>query len=139
MITVDIQNGHHEWEKQNLVTIMGKRGGYDIMKCKGCGMIGKRTNLASITLKASYSIEKINKCPAYKKPTEEENQKFKYHVIHSPWPNKLPVGTEIVPVDAPNNSGQDDWYKRKDGELLYKEEEHGCFRLYKNEVSKELI
>lgn len=32
----------HAWEKQNLVTISDKHGIYDKMKCRVCGIVGKR-------------------------------------------------------------------------------------------------
>lgn len=30
----------HEWEKENLITLMDKNGGYDILYCKKCGSKG---------------------------------------------------------------------------------------------------
>ncbi len=35
----------HSWEKQNLVTINDKHGTYDKMKCRICGIAGKRFGL----------------------------------------------------------------------------------------------
>lgn len=35
----------HSWEKQNLVTISDKHGVYDKMKCRVCGIFGKRFGL----------------------------------------------------------------------------------------------
>ena len=38
----------HNWEKQNLMTVTSKKGGYDIYKCKNCGITGKMFTLGII-------------------------------------------------------------------------------------------
>lgn len=62
MITIEINHGGHDWQKKNLVTLSGRKGSYDIMKCSKCGIEGKRRTFNTITLKASYNLEKINNC-----------------------------------------------------------------------------
>jgi hypothetical protein len=37
----------HDWEKSNLVTIMGRGRSYDTYRCRNCGVTGKRLFLDS--------------------------------------------------------------------------------------------
>lgn len=57
-------------------------------------------------------------------------------VVRSPWPNRLPVGTEIkVTTPRPEKikySGSM-WFVRVDGALLFNEETDGKFRLMSDE------
>lgn len=64
MITIDLKQGGHKWEKQNNVTLRKGRTHYDIMKCVGCGIEGRTNSIATIALKSSYSEENIYKCKA---------------------------------------------------------------------------
>lgn len=62
MITINLNEGGHVWEKQNLVTIFNGRKHYDIYKCKNCGIEGKTNSLITISLKESLSSENIFNC-----------------------------------------------------------------------------
>jgi hypothetical protein len=60
---INLSEGGHTWEKQNLVTIATRKSSYDILKCKHCGIEGKTTSLWTIRLKGSYSSDKVYNCP----------------------------------------------------------------------------
>jgi len=62
MITISLTHGGHDWQKQNLMTLKDSKGLHDIQKCSKCGIEGKTRTLSTITLKASYSLKKINNC-----------------------------------------------------------------------------
>lgn len=65
----NIPYSQHEWEKQNLVTIVNKGKVYDLVKCKKCGLVGKRhgfNELVEVNKKvkpctANYVIERPQK------------------------------------------------------------------------------
>jgi hypothetical protein len=67
---IKLSEGGHEWEKQNLVTVMLKRGGHDVLKCKHCGIQGKTTSLWTISLKGSYLYDKVYNCVGIPKVTK---------------------------------------------------------------------
>jgi len=59
---------------------------------------------------------------------------MKYFITASPWPTRIPNGTEIVPVTPP--AGKDgDWFKVADGTNPFPEED-GTFKLFSNEFTK---
>lgn len=62
MYIISRDQGGHNWEKQNLVTIMDRKGHYDIYKCSKCGMQAKSDTISTIKLKGSYSIENVYNC-----------------------------------------------------------------------------
>lgn len=138
MYRIKIDAGHHDWEKQNLITISKGRKSYDIVKCKGCKIEGKRINLDTVEITSKYSESKVKVCSAYKAPDNEIadlNSKYDYFVAQSPWPSKLPVGTKIVMVEPRKGKEDSVWYAREDGKLLYNEETDGKFVLYSSEVN----
>jgi len=68
----------------------------------------------------------------------------KYVVVDTPWPNYLPNGTEVTPVEAPRKTFRagstrdekvytNDWYMRADG-VKVGDRKDGKFRLFSNEV-----
>lgn len=62
MIRVKMNYTPHEWEKQNLVTLYGsKKGGYDIYRCKHCGIEGKSYCLGFIDIPERYAT-RIDVC-----------------------------------------------------------------------------
>lgn len=65
MRTFDMTLGGHEFEKQNIVTI-GKKRGYDVYKCKKCGITGKSYRLGMIDIKDA-DVKKMQKCNSLKK------------------------------------------------------------------------
>ena len=60
---INLKEGGHTWEKQNLVTVATKKGGHDVLKCKHCGIQGNTSSLWTIKLKGSYSHDKVYNCP----------------------------------------------------------------------------
>ena len=60
MYIISLKDSNHDWEKQNLVTIFKNGKSYDIMKCKGCGIKGKRITVSTVELKESYFKTAIN-------------------------------------------------------------------------------
>lgn len=62
MKNIDINNNPHDWEKQNLVTISDRKGSYDSIKCKLCGMKGKRRSFNSIEVAGTYSDKRVLEC-----------------------------------------------------------------------------
>ena len=54
MIEISIYAFGHEWYKLNLVTLKDNKGLYDLMKCKNCGIKGKRYSLNSIHIYERY-------------------------------------------------------------------------------------
>ena len=65
MRTFDMTLGGHEFEKQNIVTI-GKKRGYDVYKCKKCGITGKSYRFGMIDIKDA-DVKKMQKCNSLKK------------------------------------------------------------------------
>ena len=55
----------HDWEKQNLVTVV--KGGklYDVMVCKICGVTGKRFGFGGVTRDSKYKSQKYENCNWY--------------------------------------------------------------------------
>ena len=44
----------HSWQKQNLVTLSGRAGLYDVMKCSACGITAKRYGMSNIVIDKKY-------------------------------------------------------------------------------------
>jgi hypothetical protein len=63
----------------------------------------------------------------------------KYIVIRSPWPVRLPSGTEIIKVEDPTGKG-DNWFKRVDGKDLFSDivpsKYDGAFKLFVDEFKE---
>lgn len=59
-------NGSHAWKKLNLITISSRHGGYDEMICENCGLKGRRYQLDTVYVSASYSYSKAFDCPENK-------------------------------------------------------------------------
>ena len=62
MIHQSLSEGGHKWEKQNLVTISGRKGNYDIYKCSQCGIEGRSYHLGTIDIPEKFA-HKANSCP----------------------------------------------------------------------------
>lgn len=73
---IRLKNTNHDFEKQNLVTLKGRKGTYDLMKCKHCGMTGKRINIETVTVGNNYSFKNANDCPKAPK-VNIENKRIK--------------------------------------------------------------
>jgi len=107
MYHIETKAGGHDWQKQNLVTIPGRKYNYDILKCSGCGMVGKSKALGYIELKASYSHEKVNSCPGFK--VEAKRVKITGCTAYGPSFANLTPGSEheIIEPPAGENSKND--------------------------------
>ena len=58
-----VQKFNHDWEKTNLVTLSGRSGTYDTMRCSRCGITGKRYGLGgSVTRDSKYKSKKYDYC-----------------------------------------------------------------------------
>lgn len=75
MYHVDVKESGHEFEKKNLVTITGRKGGYDLKVCKYCGIKGKQYALESIQIGENYNKERVFLCP--KAPKREKPKQIK--------------------------------------------------------------
>ncbi|KAF0198452.1 MAG: hypothetical protein FD170_3998 [Bacteroidetes bacterium] len=63
MYHVDMSESGHDFDKQNLVTVHDrKKGGYDLYKCKNCGIIGKSRTIGIIQIPESYNEISAYKC-----------------------------------------------------------------------------
>lgn len=53
----------HDWEKQNLMTISDRVGVYDAMKCRRCGVTGKRFGLGNgVRLDSKWKAKGYLRC-----------------------------------------------------------------------------
>ena len=54
----------HQWEKTNMYTLKGRGGYYDTMKCKKCGVTGKRYGIGSegVKMDSKYRANKHKVC-----------------------------------------------------------------------------
>jgi len=75
MYHVNVKDSGHEFEKKNLVTISGRKGGYDMKVCKHCGIKGNQYALESIQISGSYKSENAFTCP--KAPKVEKPKRIK--------------------------------------------------------------
>ena len=62
MIRQSIETGHHEWEKQNIVTRKYGKKLYDIYRCKNCGIEGKSYQIGTISIQNRF-YKKAPCCP----------------------------------------------------------------------------
>jgi len=61
-LRINLNNTVHDFEKQNLVTIARKGGGYDKLKCKNCGLTAKTTQLGYAEFDGKPNIDTANNC-----------------------------------------------------------------------------
>lgn len=109
MAIVNIKSGLHNWEKQNLITIKGRGGMYDELKCSHCGMKGRTYQLGLVRVSNSYKAENINLCPK----AEESKTPQRIEVIYCSANN--PAFSNITPksqhdiVEPPK--GESNYYR----------------------------
>ena len=75
MYYVNDNESTHEWDKKNLVTIPSRKGGYDKLQCKNCGIKAKRFTLGRVEIPETYKREKAFRCP--KAVSKEAPKKIK--------------------------------------------------------------
>lgn len=62
-ISIDLKTTAHKMDKVNLVTISSRQGMYDKLRCKVCGIEGKRYGLSPyVTVVGAYNILLENSC-----------------------------------------------------------------------------
>lgn len=59
---------HHDWRKQNLMTIASTKrvAAHDAMKCRNCGITGKRFGLTGTTRDAEFKAKAFEYCDTAK-------------------------------------------------------------------------
>lgn len=58
------KNSDHTWHKTNLVTVTDRLGYYDTMRCRICGVTGKRFGLTNIKIDSQFRAKKYRTCHA---------------------------------------------------------------------------
>lgn len=61
--TIELKHTTHDFTKTNLVTLPGKRGSYDEMRCGNCGLRGKRRRVDILEVDGRTSPNNLEKCP----------------------------------------------------------------------------
>jgi hypothetical protein len=86
LVSVEVIEQHsivlhdHSWEKQNGVTIMARGGGsYDIVRCKRCGVTGKRYGIGGTPIRDSIFK---GKCYAKCETALDQIQKNKQRIAN---------------------------------------------------------
>lgn len=97
----NIKSSQHNWSKKNLVTKMGRKGGYDEMVCSNCGMKGRRYGFETVEVAETYKLENVNLCPKAKPSTIPKKIKVvKCGAFGKQFENLIPESTHDV-IEAP--------------------------------------
>lgn len=108
MQTFDMKTGGHDWEKQNVVTIGVKRG-YDLYKCRKCGVTGKSYRLGTISIRESY-VKKMLKCRAKIEKKFTRIMVTDCKAVGSQFANLTPGSKhDIVPPPPGQNNKRGEW------------------------------
>ena len=68
----------HDWQKQNIITIIKGSNIYDIMKCSRCGITAKKYGLDNIVRDAKYKAKIYDYCEDALRQLEKlANKKFR--------------------------------------------------------------
>lgn len=62
MYNVNIKESQHVFKKKNLMTIMGRKGGYDELVCELCGVKGRTYSLGVVRIAETYKRENVFLC-----------------------------------------------------------------------------
>ena len=81
MYHVNVKESQHSFDKKNLVTIAGRKGGYDLKVCRHCGIKGKQYALESIQIGENYKKENAFQCP--KAPKVEKPKQIKITICRA--------------------------------------------------------
>ena len=120
MKIVSLETGIHNFSKVNLVAISDRGRIYDILKCKDCGLEGKRFGFSpNIQVPESTSDKKIENCihsPSLKKSAPDKYIGKKIKVIQcntqgSPFKNLTPgsIHPIITPPEGYLNGDRGVW------------------------------
>ena len=107
MYHVNVKESQHVFEKKNLVTISGRKGGFDEKVCKYCGIKGKQYALESIQIIENYKRDNAFLCP--KAPKIEKPNQIKItncRAFGRVFANITPNSIHIV-VPAPKGEKED--------------------------------
>jgi hypothetical protein len=107
MYHVNVKESQHEFDKKNLVTIAGRKGGYDNKVCKHCGIKGKQYALESIDIPETYNKKKAFLCPNAPKIEQPKKIKITYCNAMGRQFGNLEPGTVHDVVPAPKNEVED--------------------------------
>lgn len=98
---------NHEFQKQNLVTIPSRRGGYDLHKCTKCGIEAKVIQLSTYTFVGRISAKNARNCQ-FALPKEQPSKiKITYcYAMGAQFKNLTPdsIHEVIEPPKGENNN-----------------------------------
>ena len=57
-----IDRNRHDFEKVNLTTLPSRKGGYDILACKDCGLKGKSYQIGIVEIDGRIKPDKVEFC-----------------------------------------------------------------------------
>lgn len=63
MYNSNIKESRHDWDKKNLVTLRDRKGHYDEVVCKNCGIRGRRYNFDTVAIPENFKKENAFLCP----------------------------------------------------------------------------
>lgn len=117
MKVYELTTGGHNWEKQNLVTQSDRKGrGYDVYRCKCCGIVGKSYRIGSIEI-FEKDIRKMEKC---KGVSRSSNIKITFCNACGPEFSGLTPGSAhpIVPPPEGQDNKRGEWVMGKTEPVL---------------------
>lgn len=83
MKEISLTHGGHRWDKKNLVTQEDRKGQYDLLRCKFCGIEGKRYSLDTIQVYDRY-VKKIDCCPKAPRGNKSRLSERLHSALHLP-------------------------------------------------------
>lgn len=106
MYQVNVKESGHNFIKKNLVTIIGKKGGYDEKVCEHCGIKGKQFALEYIQIGANYNREKAFLCPKAPKLKSKQIKITYCNAMGRAFENLTPNSIHDV-ISAPTGEKED--------------------------------
>lgn len=104
MYKINIARSGHDFDKLNLVSIHGKFGLYDIVKCKKCGVKGKRYDFQNVLINESVNEDKAIFCN--KREIKLKIKIILCHAVGDFFKNLTPNSIHNV-IDTPSNEKKD--------------------------------
>lgn len=65
----------HDWQKVNLMTLKGQYAMYDEMRCKNCGITGKRYGLEGVSLDSQFGAKAFQHCNTSRELLQKRKQR----------------------------------------------------------------
>lgn len=78
VVSDDESNAHesHDWHKTNAMTVSGRAGTYDTMRCERCFITGKRHGISEVVKRdADYKAKAFEKCDTARAQLEKRRKK----------------------------------------------------------------